>query len=70
MTVMGSEDWQKVDDAAASIGKKRRQVYHYLALPESETGINRRRINRTTYVHMPSLVDYEATVKIGRPRKT
>ena len=67
---MSSSEWMSVDDAAAQIGKKRRQVYRYLALPEKDTGIRRIRTGRTTLVHRATFLDFEATVKTGRPPKT
>lgn len=64
---MTSTDWLKVADAAERISKKPRDVYRYL---EKSTAIRRQRIGRNTYVHIPSLLEYEATVKPGRPAKT
>lgn len=65
-----SNDYLRVSDACVELGGKSRvQVYEYLRRPEVETGIRRMRVGKTTFVHMPSLRAYEATVKPGRPRK-
>lgn len=66
---MGSEEWKSVTEAAELVGKTRRQIYRYLDKDPAVTGIRTRIIDRTTYINIPSLQDYEATVKIGRPRK-
>lgn len=65
-----SADWKTIDEAAEIVGRKPRQVYRWLNdLEQSVTKIRRRTVGRKTYVHLPSLTDYEATVRPGRPRK-
>lgn len=66
---MGSGEWKRVAVAADLVGKTARTIYRYLDKPQEDTGIRRRRIGTTIYVHIPSLQDYEATVTDGRPPK-
>lgn len=66
---MTSSDFRSVVAAANELGMTRQTVYSYLRRPEAETGIRRMTVGKTTFVHMPTLKDYEATRKPGRPRK-
>jgi len=65
---MTSSDWVTVAQATELLGfEEPSTVYRYLRKPEADTGIRRMKVGRTTFVHRESLVDYEATVKPGRP---
>lgn len=66
----GMSDWATVKVAAARVDRTIVTVYEWLKRPEKVTGIRRMRLKATTYVHLPSLLDYEATVKNGRPPKS
>lgn len=68
--LMTSSDYRSVIDAAGELGMTKQTVYVYLRRPEKDTGIKRMKVGKTTYVHMPTLKDYEATRKTGRPPKS
>lgn len=65
-----SDDWMSVAKAADRVERSASTVYGWLELPETETHIRRRKVGRKTYVHLPTVLDYEATIVIGRPRKS
>jgi len=65
-----SDDFRSVAAAASELGLTRQTVYAYLRRPEAATGIRRMTVGKSTFVHMPTLKDYEATRMPGRPRKT
>ncbi len=64
-----SKDWMPYKDAAKRVGRAVPTIYKWMSKPQEETGIRRRQIGQIMYVHVPTLLDSEATVKIGRPRK-
>lgn len=66
-----ADDWATVDDAAERIGRSRRRVYEYLTLAADRgSTIRTMRVHRRTYVNVPDLLRFEATVPPpGRPRK-
>lgn len=68
---MTRRDWGTLDEAAHVVDRSRRTVQEWLALPEQTTGIRRMLVRvqngkgrhvRRRLVHLPSLIDYEATV--------
>lgn len=65
-----SADWKPVADAAALIDRSASLVHRWLRRPETETGIRRMDLGTRLVVHMPSLRDYEAARKPGRPPAT
>lgn len=62
------DEWLTVQEAASELGIGVRTVWRYLADTTTET-IPRMKVGKTRRVHLPSLVDYEATVQPGRPPK-
>ena len=65
-----SEDWALIRDVAPLVGRKVNQIYIWIRKDQSETHIRRRKIAGKTFVHIPSLLEYEATVTAGRPRES
>ena len=67
--VSESKDWVRVRDAAEAVERSVGTVYEWLNLPAERTGIRVMTIRQRKFVHLPSLLAFEATIKIGRPRK-
>lgn len=62
-------EWVTIGEAAQLARVTERTVYAWLEKPEDATGIRRLTINRTQFLNARTVLDYEATIKIGRPRK-
>ena len=62
-----SSDWATVATAADELGKHRATVYKYL--DDAGDRIRTMRVRDTLLVHLPSLREYEATRRPGRPRR-
>lgn len=62
------KEWRRPNDAAKILGRGPATVYRWMQKPTTETGIRTMKVERVLFVHMPSLLDYEATIQVGRPR--